>query len=66
MLKINETNTRMKQTNNVILTKSVIIVDSALLIIYFNYIINLKHIYIYIQTENVNNKQNNNITKQTI
>ena len=38
----------MKQTNNVILIK--ICNNSILLILYFNYIINLKHIYI--QTEN--------------
>ena len=46
MLKINYTNTRMKQTNNVILTK--ICNNSTLLILYFNCIINFKHIYIYI------------------
>ena len=45
MLKINVTNTRMKQTNNLIFTKSVIIIGGTLLILYFNCIINLKHIY---------------------
>ena len=35
----------MKQTNNVILIK--ICNNSTLLILYINYIINVKHIYIY-------------------
>ena len=58
----------MKLTNNVILIK--ISNNSTLLIIYFNCIINLKHIYKtehvknkinqynYTQTEHVNNKTN--------
>ena len=54
----------MKQTNNVILTKSVIIVDSTLLILYFNCIINLKHIYI--QTEHFTNKINQYTYTKTV
>ena len=56
----------MKQTNNVILTKTVIIVGITLLILYFNCIINLKHIYIYIQTEQVTNKINQYTYTQTV
>ena len=45
------------------LPKSIIIVGSILLILYFNCIINLKHIYI--QTEHVNNKINQYTYTQT-
>ena len=54
----------MKQTNNVILIKIYNnIINSILLILYFNCIINLKHIYI--QTEHVNNKINHYNYTQT-
>ena len=58
----------MKQTNNVILTN--ICNNSTLLILYFNCIINLKHIYIYIyiyiQTEHVTNKINQYTYTKTV
>ena len=56
----------MKQTNNVILTKICIIIGSTLLILYFNCIINLKHIYIYIQIEQVTNKINQYTYTKTV
>ena len=57
----------MKQTNNVILTK--ICNNSRYFInlyLYFNCIINLKHIYIYIKTEQVINKINQYIYTKTV
>ena len=55
----------MKQTNNVILTK--ICNNSRYFInLYFNYIINLKHIYIYIKTEQVTNKINQYTYTKTV
>ena len=56
----------MKQTNNVILTKICNIIGSTLLILYINCIINLKHIYIYIQTEQVTNKINQYTYTKTV
>ena len=55
----------MKQTNNVILTK--ICNNSRYFInLYFNCIINLKHIYIYIKTEQVTNKINQYTFTKTV
>ena len=55
----------MKQTNNVILTK--ICNNSRYFInLYFNCIINLKHIYIYIKTEQVTNKINQYTYTKTV
>ena len=57
----------MKQTNNVILTK--ICNNSRYFInlyLYFNCIINLKHIYIYIKTEQVINKINQYTYTKTV
>ena len=55
----------MKQTNNVILTK--ICNNSRYFInLYFNCIINLKHIYIYKKTEQVTNKINQYTYTKTV
>ena len=55
----------MKQTNNVILTK--ICNNSRYFInLYFNCIINLKHIYIYIKIEQVTNKINQYTYTKTV
>ena len=57
----------MKQTNNVILTKicnNSRYTYSTLLILYFNCMINLKHIYI--QTEQVTNKINQYTYTKTV
>ena len=55
----------MNQTNNVILTK--ICNNSRYFInLYFNCIINLKHIYIYIKTEQVTNKINQYTYTKTV
>ena len=56
----------MKQTNNVILTKICNNSRKYFINLYFNCIINLKHIYIYIYTENFTNKINQYTYTKTV